>query len=358
MPERLTISVALDKKSSDIHIEPDGTQYRVRLRVHGALTQAKAAPPTIAKRLVSRLKIIAGLDITEQRLPQDGRIRVRYQEKEISIRVSICCTIHGEKIVLRLLNKEAMRLDQLEMSVDQIHELKKTLQKQQGFVIVCGPTGSGKTMTLYAILQYLNQLQYNIITIEDPVEVYLPNINQVNVNHKLQFGFNQALRTFLRQDPDIIMIGEIRDADTAQTAIKAAQTGHLVLSTLHSNSAIKAITRLRNMGIANYDLADSINLIISQRLIRRLCDRCKVKTNEIYQAVGCEHCYDGYTGRFAVFENVEISEQLANAIADNQSSQRLSSYIDSSNLQQASMDAVHQGKTTLSEVEKFLDAKN
>ena len=268
---------AIKQQISDIHFEVDENRCHIRFRQNGLLRIITTIQKDNATRIAARIKIICQLDITEKRLPQDGHFKIQEQDHYVDVRVSTCPTTHGEKIVLRLLDHQQLLRDiqTLGFTVSQYDSFMRAINKPQGLIIVTGPTGSGKTVTLYAILQYLNSTEKNIVTIEDPVEINLPGINQVNINPKIGLDFARTLRAFLRQDPDIIMIGEIRDAETAAIAINAAQTGHLVLTTLHTNSAAEALTRLNQMGIKDYDVKSSLLLITAQRLIRKLCDHCK-----------------------------------------------------------------------------------
>lgn len=319
---------ALQQSASDIHFESYQHYYRIRFRCDGILYTHYEPPIQLAPRLTTRLKIMAQLNIAEQRLPQDGRCKVMIQQREVNIRISTCPMLNGEKIVLRLL--EAMNLPtnlaNLGLSAQQQTLLLQALHKSQGMILVTGPTGSGKTMTLYNALNLLNQPCLNILSIEDPIEIYLPGINQLAVNPKTGLDFPTALRSFLRQDPDVIMLGEMRDTLTADIALKAAQTGHLVLSTLHTNSAVETISRLLHMGIMPYQIASSITLIIAQRLVRKLCGYCKKLTSEKilgspikqhYLAVGCLHCKDGYLGRMGVYEILPVSPAVQEIILRN-----------------------------------------
>lgn len=329
---------AITKGASDIHFEHYENNYRIRFRQHGVLFPIPAPPLKLANYILARIKIMANLDITEHRLPQDGRFKLILSKKRsIDFRVSICPAIFGEKIVLRILDptKVYHGLDQLGMEPEQLQYFSDALLHSQGLILVTGPTGSGKTVTLYSALHALNSIEKNISTVEDPVEIPMHGVNQVHVNLKTGLNFATALRAFLRQDPDIIMVGEIRDLETAEIAVKASQTGHLVLSTLHTNSAPESITRLMNMGIAPYNLATSLVLVIAQRLVRTLCNFCKVKENfpealllaegfkkqdltktELYSAVGCDKCMQGYNGRIAIFEVLPVNKSLANIIME------------------------------------------
>jgi len=312
---------AINQKASDIHFEPYEKIYRIRLRIDGILYPIADIAPNLAAPITSRLKVIANLNIAEHRLPQDGRFSLNLQSQpKRDCRISTCPTLYGEKIVIRILNSNysALTIEQLGMEKSQTQIFLKHIHAPQGMILVTGPTGSGKTITLYTALNILNTAAKNISTIENPVEISLPGINQVEVNHKIGLDFATSLKAFLRQDPDIIMVGEIRDLETAQIAIRAAQTGHLVLSTLHTNSSVEALTRLINMGIAPFNLNSSINLIIAQRLLKTLCPYCKKPDPEKpchYTTVGCNKCHNGYLRRCGVFELLPISKSIKQLIA-------------------------------------------
>lgn len=320
------LSDAIYKKASDIHIEPMRDQLRCRLRIDGLLHAYQTVPPIQSPAITARLKILANLDIGQQRLPQDGRIR--FQASNAlgfdEFRVSTCPTLFGEKIVLRHLDTlDALpALSDLGMNPSQLSTFHKAIDRPWGLVLVTGPTGSGKTITLYSALTNLNQMHRNIATIEDPIEMTLPGVNQVQCHEAIGLGFSQTLRTFLRQDPDVIMIGEIRDAVTAKITVEAAQTGHLVFSTLHTNTALATLTRLRHLGISAIDIHHSLRLIVAQTLMRRLHSCCqpdeshaakllqqKNPDKKIYRAVGCPECRSGYLGRIGVFETLAPQDQ-------------------------------------------------
>ena len=324
---------AIKKGASDIHFEPYETDYRVRLRIDGILKQSAKMPIKLNQRVTARLKVMAQLDIAEKRVPQDGRIKLNISKtKQIDFRVSTLPTLFGEKVVLRILDGSAAKLgiDKLGYEPDQQELFMEAIHKPYGMVLVTGPTGSGKTVSLYTALGILNDETRNISTAEDPVEIRLPGVNQVQQNEKRGMTFAAALRSFLRQDPDIIMVGEIRDLETAEIAIKAAQTGHMVLSTLHTNDAPQTIARLMNMGIAPYNITSSVTLVIAQRLARRLCPKCKrpqeIPDNAllaegytpdevhagitIYEPVGCDECTGGYKGRVGVYQVMPMSEEI------------------------------------------------
>jgi type IV pilus assembly protein PilB len=327
---------AINCGASDIHFEPYEKIYRVRFRQDGMLDEVYKPPVTMAPRLAARLKIMAQLDIAERRLPQDGRIKLYLtKQRAIDFRMNTLPTLWGEKVVLRILDPASAQLgiEALGYEDHQRDLFLKAIHKPQGMVLVTGPTGSGKTVSLYTALNILNTAEVNISTAEDPVEINLPGINQVNVNIKVGMTFATALRSFLRQDPDIVMVGEIRDLETAEIAIKAAQTGHMVLSTLHTNSAPQTLNRLMNMGVAAYNIASSVTLIIAQRLGRRLCPHCKeevkippeelihqgfqedkLKDLILYKAVGCDQCNRGYKGRVGIYEVMPISDEIGRII--------------------------------------------
>ncbi|WP_372763381.1 type IV-A pilus assembly ATPase PilB [Pseudoalteromonas sp.] len=327
---------AIKKGASDLHFEPYEHKYRIRFRIDGILHEVATPPNTLATKLSARIKVMSRLDIAEKRKPQDGRIKLKITErKSIDFRVSTMPTLWGEKIVMRILDSSSAMLgiDVLGYEPEQKKLYTDALDQPQGMILVTGPTGSGKTVSLYTGLNILNQPERNISTAEDPVEINLEGINQVQINTKADMTFANALRAFLRQDPDVVMVGEIRDLETAEISIKAAQTGHLVLSTLHTNSAPETITRLLNMGVPAYNVASSISLIIAQRLARRLCPKCKtpehlpeqelirqgfseqqISEMTLYAPKGCEHCTDGYKGRVGIYEVMQITPEIAQII--------------------------------------------
>jgi len=328
---------AIRKGASDIHFEPYETSYRIRYRLDGVLSTVASPPIQMSRRLSSRIKVMAGLDIAEKRIPQDGRIKMNLsRKKSIDFRVSTCPIMFGEKVVLRILDSAATQLgiEGLGFEEQQQEIFHTSVLKPYGMILVTGPTGSGKTVSLYTALNILNDEGRNISTVEDPVEIRVAGINQVQQNVKQGMTFSRALRSFLRQDPDVIMVGEIRDLETAEIAIKAAQTGHLVFSTLHTNDAPQSITRLMNMGMPTYNITSAVNLVIAQRLLRRL-HTCKLpddlpkeallqagfrkdelKDLEIFKPVGCADCNDGYRGRSGVFEVMPISDEIARIILE------------------------------------------
>ena len=336
----LILTDSVKRGASDIHIEPYELEMRVRFRVDGVLQTVMSPPPRLKDAITSRLKIMAKLDIAEKRLPQDGRIMIKYKadgkKKELDFRVSTVPTLFGEKVVLRLLDKENLRLDmtKLGFEAESLKKFERNILKPYGMVLVTGPTGSGKTNTLYSSVARLNQVDTNIMTAEDPVEFQLAGINQVQMKEQIGLNFAAALRAFLRQDPNIILVGEIRDFETAEIAVKAALTGHLVLSTLHTNDAPSTISRLMNMGIEPFLVATSVNLICAQRLVRRICSNCKeelevpeqalidagyspeeVKTTKIYHGKGCTTCNKGgYKGRTGLYEVMEINDEMRELI--------------------------------------------
>ncbi len=336
----LILTDSVKRGASDIHIEPYELEMRVRFRIDGVLQTVMSPPLRLKDAITSRLKIMAKLDIAEKRLPQDGRIMIKYKadgkKKELDFRVSTVPTLYGEKIVLRLLDKENLRLDMTKLGFEQesLTKFQRNIAKPYGMVLVTGPTGSGKTNTLYSSVAQLNQVDTNIMTAEDPVEFQLAGINQVQMKEQIGLNFAAALRAFLRQDPNIILVGEIRDFETAEIAVKAALTGHLVLSTLHTNDAPSTISRLMNMGIEPFLVATSVNLICAQRLVRRICSNCKtelevpeqalidagytpeeVKTVKIYHGKGCSTCNKGgYKGRTGLYEVMEINDELRELI--------------------------------------------
>jgi len=327
---------AIKKGASDIHFEPYEKRYRVRLRIDGVLREVASPPNAMGGRLSARIKVMSRMDTAERRVPQDGRIKMRISKnKAIDFRVNTCPTLFGEKIVLRILDASAAKLgiDMLGYEPEQKQTYMDALANPYGMILVTGPTGSGKTVSLYTGLNILNTEDRNISTAEDPVEINLEGINQVNMNPKVGLDFNSTLRAFLRQDPDIIMVGEIRDLETASIAIKAAQTGHMVMSTLHTNDAPQTLSRLINMGVPPFNIASAVNLIIAQRLARRLCEHCKTEEKipketlieegfpeseigsfKLYKAVGCDQCDKGYKGRVGIYQVMKISEEMGRII--------------------------------------------
>ncbi len=368
---------AIRRGASDIHFEPYETSYRVRMRVDGMLIEAARPPFAMRTRIAARLKVMARLDISERRLPQDGAIKLRVSKsRSIDFRVNSLPTVYGEKIVLRILDPTSAQIgiDALGFTPEQRALYENVLGHPQGMILVTGPTGSGKTVTLYTGLNLLNEVERNICTAEDPVEIKVPGVNQVNVLPKIGLDFASALRAFLRQDPDVVMVGEIRDLETAEIAVKAAQTGHLVLSTVHTNSAAETLTRLANMGVPPFNIASSVSLIIAQRLARRLCKHCRqqaeipreallaegfteqeVKSATVYEAVGCRHCTHGYKGRTGIYEVVPISSAMSQLIMRNGNSMdfdRLARQEGHPDLRRSGLLKVMQGVTSLTEINR------
>ena len=369
---------AIRKGASDIHVEPYEKEFRVRIRVDGMLVRSGRPPLHLADRIISRLKVMSRMDISERRIPQDGRIKLKLSKtRAIDFRVNTCPTLFGEKVVLRVLDPTSaqMGIDQLGYEPEQKKLYMDALNLPYGMILVTGPTGSGKTVSLYTGLNILNTGDRNISTAEDPAEIVVPGINQVNVNPKVGLTFANALRAFLRQDPDVIMVGEIRDLETAEIAIKAAQTGHLVLSTLHTNDAPQTLTRLANMGVPAYNIASSVNLIIAQRLARRLCKHCKKPekipedelrregfTDEdlatgfkVYKAVGCDQCTQGYKGRVGIYQVMPVSEEMGRIIMNGGNALDLaeqSAKEGVDDLRRSGLKKVMQGITSLEEVNR------
>ena len=308
----------LSLQASDIHLEPYDNLLRIRMRIDGLLHEMGAPPAALRERIISRIKVLSRLDIAEKRQPQDGRMQVTLAARMVDLRVSTLPTLHGEKVVLRILDfhGQTWAMASLGMSETSQQRLLHAIKRPHGMVLITGPTGSGKTRTLYTCLAQLNKPEVNIATVEDPAEIVLPGINQVNVNERAGLSFATALRALLRQDPDILMVGEIRDSETADIAIKASQTGHLVLSTLHTNDAPSTLTRLNHMGIAGFNLASSVVMICAQRLVRRLCPDCKqfLPAQQRYKAVGCNHCLQGYRGRIGIHQVMPISDAMQSLI--------------------------------------------
>jgi type IV pilus assembly protein PilB len=335
---------AIRLKASDIHIEPYEKEFRIRFRIDGVLQEVVKPPLKMKDAIISRVKIMSKMQLDEKRRPQDGRIKMRVGNNDIDMRVSCLPTVFGEKIVIRILDKSNLQLDMTKLGFeeDQLKHFKEAISKPYGMVLITGPTGSGKTTTLYSALSELNKIDVNISTAEDPVEYNLPGINQVHIREEVGLSFAAALRAFLRQDPDIIMVGEIRDYETAEIAIKAALTGHLVLSTVHTNDAPSTVTRLLNMGIEPFLLTASLNLVGAQRLCRKICQNCKeeekvspkvllelgmtpdeVEGLKVYRGRGCEKCNGGYKGRIAVYEIMPLYEELKELILNNASAGEL-----------------------------------
>ena len=351
---------AIAWKASDVHFEPFETHYIVRARRDGVLQIVERPDTSLASAISARIKVMAKMDISERRLPQDGRIRLSTSDgRQIDLRVSSLPTLWGEKLVLRILGggDEARALDEIGMSASQATLFEAALSKSQGLILVTGPTGSGKTGTLYAGLKWLNNSERNILAVEDPVEITLPGVNQVQVNARIGLTFATVLRSFLRQDPDIIMLGEIRDQETAEIAVRAAQTGHIVLATLHTNSALETPGRLIDMGIPPYLLGSALNLVLAQRLLRKLCNHCARQTEDAFEANtdGCEHCLAGYSGRLGVFEMLPVSASVGDAIARQTSREELAHLAREeglSSLREQGLALVAGGLTTRREVDR------
>jgi type IV pilus assembly protein PilB len=366
---------AINARASDLHFEPYEYHYRVRFRVDGELREITQPPIAIKEKLASRIKVISRLDIAERRVPQDGRMKLKFGSKAIDFRVSTLPTLFGEKIVIRILDPSSAKLGIEALGYEKIERerLLKCIYRPYGMVLVTGPTGSGKTVSLYTCLNLLNQPGVNISTVEDPAEINLPGVNQVNVNDKAGLTFAAALKSFLRQDPDIIMVGEIRDLETADIAIKAAQTGHMVMSTLHTNDAPTTLTRLLNMGVAPFNIASSVLLITAQRLCRKLCDLCKKPADfpreamlnagfaeadldgswKPFRAVGCSSCNNGYKGRVGIYQVMPITEEIQRIILAEGTAVDIAKQARSEgvrDLRQSGLVKVRSGVTTLDEV--------
>lgn len=369
------LSDAINMRASDLHLEPYETSYRVRFRIDGELREISQPPISIKESLASRVKVISRMDISEKRVPQDGRMKLTFGTKVIDFRVSTLPTLFGEKIVIRILDPSSAKLgiEALGYEKEERERLLSCISRPYGMILVTGPTGSGKTVSLYTCLNILNQPGVNISTVEDPAEINLPGINQVNVNDKAGLTFAAALKSFLRQDPDIIMVGEIRDLETADIAIKAAQTGHLVMSTLHTNDAPTTLTRLMNMGVAPFNIASSILLITAQRLARKLCETCKspedyprstmidagFKEEDLdgtwvpYRAVGCSACNSGYKGRVGLYQVMPMSEDIRRIILTQGTAMDIAEQSQREgirSLRQSGLVKVRLGVTTLEEV--------
>ena len=366
---------AINMRASDLHFEPYEYNYRVRFRIDGELREITQPPIAIKDKLASRIKVISRLDIAEKRVPQDGRMKLKFGNRAIDFRVSTLPTLFGEKIVIRILDPSSAKLGIEALGYEKIEKdrLLSAIQRPYGMILVTGPTGSGKTVSLYTCLNILNQPGVNISTVEDPAEINLPGVNQVNVNDKAGLSFSTSLKAFLRQDPDIIMVGEIRDLETADIAIKAAQTGHLVMSTLHTNDAPTTLTRLLNMGVAPFNIAASVLLITAQRLARRLCENCKQPADypresllkagfavedldgswRPYRAIGCSACNNGYKGRVGLYQVMPISDSIQRIILSEGTSMDIAAQAAKEgvrDLRQSGLVKVRAGMTTLEEV--------
>ncbi len=373
---------AIQKEASDIHFEPYEKFYRVRMRIDGILRDYSHPPVQFKERIAARIKVLARLNIAERRMPQDGKIRVNLgKQRSIDFRVSSIPAVYGEKIVLRVLDASMsqMGIESLGFEPAQKDEYLHALNQSHGMILVTGPTGSGKTVTMYAGINHLNTNERNISTAEDPVEIQLPGVNQVNVNPSIGFGFAEALRAFLRQDPDVILVGEIRDLPTAEIAVKAAQTGHLVLSTLHTNDAPQTLTRLLDIGVPAYSVASSIHLIISQRLARKLCEHCKQRANLTPQALaeagfppaltaqplkifhanpdGCPQCQQGYRGRIGVYQVFPISDAMSELMMNRANAIQIAAQANTEgiwDLRRAGLEKVAHGVTSIEEIDRVI----
>jgi len=371
---------SIKKGVSDIHLEPYEKTFRIRFRNDGILYEAASPPANIAHRIISRIKVMSKMDIAERRIPQDGRIKMQLSKnRAIDFRVNTCPTLFGEKVVLRILDPTSAQIgiEKLGFEPAQQKLFLDAIHRPYGMVLVTGPTGSGKTVSLYTGLNILNKIERNISTAEDPVEITVEGINQVNMNVKAGLNFAVALKAFLRQDPDIIMVGEIRDLETASIAVKAAQTGHLVLSTLHTNDAPQTINRLMQMGIEPFNIVSAVNLIMAQRLGRRLCEHCKKEADfpdktyldagftqeelsklTAYSPVGCEHCNDGYKGRVGIYQVMPISEEMRALILNGGNAMEMSELSKSegvNDLRASGLDKVRQGVTSLEEIDRITE---
>ena len=369
---------AIKKGASDIHVEPYEHFFRIRFRADGILQEIATPPSNMANRMISRIKVMAKMDIAVRRIPQDGRIKIKLsKDKLIDFRVNTCPTLYGEKVVLRILDPSSATLgiEALGFESNQMKSFMNAINQPYGLILITGPTGSGKTVTLYTALNILNSPQLNISTAEDPVEITLPGINQVTMNTKAGVNFSTTLRAFLRQDPDVIMVGEIRDQETAEIAVKAAQTGHLVFSTLHTNDAPQTLNRLIQMGIPPYNIISSIQLIVAQRLVRKLCNHCKqkeklpnkilldagfnqesLKNLTLFTPQGCEHCHNGYLGRIGIYQVMPISDAMQQLILSNCDSNQLETQCQSENilnLRQSALKKVSAGITSLEEINRI-----
>jgi general secretion pathway protein E len=364
------ISQAIKARASDIHFEPYEDRIVVRFRVDGILREVLSQDSKISSVLISRIKIISGLDISERRLPQDGRVSLSLGDKSIDVRVSTLPSSYGERVVLRLLDKQSaqINIEDLGLPPKILSNYKSSLKNPEGIILFTGPTGSGKTTTLYAGLRHLSDSSQNILTVEDPIEYTLRGIGQTQVNSKTGYTFAKGLRAILRQDPDVVMVGEMRDVETAQIGIQASLTGHLVLSTVHTNSAIAAITRLRDMGIESFLLASSLRTIISQRLVRRLCLECKKEevassqvqkifnldsSQKVWNSTGCSSCsHTGYQGRIAIAECIQIDKELKELIHNNASENAIANYVfkDNKSIDDASLELLKNGTTSCEEL--------
>ena len=370
------------KRASDIHFDPTEDVLNVRIRVDGELISYATVPASVKKNLVTRIKILAGMNITESRIPQDGSIKMKIDNKDLDIRVSTLPIIYGEKVVVRLLDftNTVSKMDALGFSSINLEKVKKAMSKPNGIILVTGATGTGKSTTVYSMLQHLNTTERNIITVEDPVEMKIPGINQVQTMPEINLTFATALRSILRQDPDVIMIGEIRDNETARIAVRASITGHLVLSTIHTNNSLTTIERLVDMDVERYLLGSALEAIISQRLCKKLCPKCRqarpttpyekrvfktalgYEINEIYKPVGCDSCYKGYSGRVALQEVLVLSQEVRDAIVSNKSKAEIRDAIyksgNTTSLLDDGLTKVINGLTSFEEVLRVIDIED
>ena len=370
------------KRASDIHFDPTEDVLNVRIRVDGELISYATVPASVKKNLVTRIKILAGMNITESRIPQDGSIKMKIDNKDLDIRVSTLPIIYGEKVVIRLLDftNTVSKMDALGFSSINLEKVKKAMSKPNGIILVTGATGTGKSTTVYSMLQHLNTMERNIITVEDPVEMKIPGINQVQTMPEINLTFATALRSILRQDPDVIMIGEIRDNETARIAVRASITGHLVLSTIHTNNSLTTIERLVDMDVERYLLGSALEAIISQRLCKKLCPKCRqarpttpyekrvfktalgYEINEIYKPVGCDSCYKGYSGRVALQEVLILNQEVRDAIVSNKSKAEIRDAIyksgNTTSLLDDGLTKVINGLTSFEEVLRVIDIED
>ncbi|OGL43519.1 MAG: hypothetical protein A2W05_01270 [Candidatus Schekmanbacteria bacterium RBG_16_38_10] len=373
------VSNAIKDKASDIHIKPQQNEVKLRERVDGLLRDMMTLPKWVQGLVTSRIKIMAKMDITEKRIPQDGRIKIRIENKEVDLRVSTLPTQYGENVVIRILDNKSkiFDIDSIGFSKEYTEVVKSMMNKPQGFILITGPTGSGKTSTLYCMLNYIKSEKIHIVSLEDPIEYEMPGISQVSINEKVGLTFPFSLRAVMRQDPDVILVGEIRDAETAFIAMQASVTGHLVFSSLHTNNTIGTITRLKNMGVPNYLIASSLNGVIAQRLVRLICPKCKVpyipssdefisigikpdetKGIRFYKGTGCEDCGNsGYSGRIGIFEILNINSQIKELIVSDASEDAITKAALSSGLKYIIHDGIEkvkEGLTTLEELNRML----
>ena len=372
---------AVKNGASDIHFDPTDNELAVRIRIDGALLDYAKVPATVKKNLITRIKIISGMNITETRLPQDGAIKGLIENLDVDLRVSSLPIVGGEKIVIRILDYHMSLngLDSIGLAPYNLEKIKNLIKKPNGIILVTGATGSGKSTTVYAMLQVLNTTERNIITVEDPVEMKIDGINQVQVMSEIGLTFSNTLRSILRQDPDIIMIGEIRDDETARIAVRASITGHLVLSTIHTNNSLNTIERLLDMDVERYLLGSALSGIISQRLVKKLCPKCRserptnqyeknlfqkvlgIDVDKIYTPVGCEECLDGYKGRIAIHEVLEINQDIRDAIVNNTRKEELRSLVynsDVNTLLQDGLNKVIEGFTSMDEILRVIDVND